>query len=210
MILRNAAEWHWSRTLVNIYVNSIVQFRKVIHISGVLIPFLASENLFGKKLMIALVVLGLAVFLVLEIFKKRLSRDTLLLVYRENEIKGFSIEPLSYIFSVLSLLSLSFFIHEKLCFAAIAILAAGDGVAGVIGRRYGRHRLSFNKDKSWEGSLSGFIAAVMTGFYYAGIIAIEGSVFGMLAGAVNKHDNIAVPYAALIAMVLAQWIAAMI
>lgn len=184
-----------------------MQFRKLIHISGVLIPFLADENLFGKKLMIALVVLGLAVYLVLEIFKKRLSRDTLLLVYRENEIKGFSIEPLSYIFSVLSLLSLSFFVDEKFCYAAIAILAAGDGVAGVIGRRYGRHRLSFNKDKSWEGSLSGFIAALLAGFYYAGPIAIMGSAFGMLAGAVNKHDNIAVPYAALIAMIMAQWIA---
>ncbi len=190
--------------------NSIVQFRKLIHISGVLIPFLAGENLFGKKLMIALVVLGLAVYLAIEIFKKRLSRDTLLLVYRENEIKGFSIEPLSYIFSVLSLLSLSFFIDEKLCFAAIAILAAGDGVAGVIGRRYGRHRLSFNKDKSWEGSLSGFIAALLTGFYYAGPMAIMGSAFGMLAGAVSKHDNIAVPYAALIAMIMAQWIATLI
>lgn len=187
-----------------------MQFRKLIHISGVLIPFLAGENLFGKKLMIALVVLGLAVFLVLEIFKKLLSRDTLLLVYRENEIKGFSIEPLSYIFSVLSLLSLSFFVDEKLCYAAIAILAAGDGVAGVIGRRYGRHRLSFNKDKSWEGSLSGFIAALLTGFYYAGPMAIMGSAFGMLAGAVSKHDNIAVPYAALIAMIMAQWIATLI
>ena len=190
--------------------NSIVQFRKLIHISGVLIPFLAGENLFGKKLMIALVVLGLAVYLAIEIFKKRLSRDTLLLVYRENEIKGFSIEPLSYIFSVLSLLSLSFFIDEKLCFAAIAILAAGDGVADLIGRKYGRHRLSFNMDKSWVGSFSGFAAAVITGFYYAGAIAIVGSVFGMLAGAVNKHDNIAVPYAALIAMILAQWIATLI
>jgi len=190
--------------------NSIVQFRKLIHISGVLIPFLAGENLFGKKLMIALVVLGLAVYLAIEIFKKRLSRDTLLLVYRENEIKGFSIEPLSYIFSVLSLLSLSFFIDEKLCFAAIAILAAGDGVADLIGRKYGRHRLSFNMDKSWVGSFSGFAAAVITGFYYAGAIAIVGSVFGMLAGAVNKHDNIAVPYAALIAMIMAQWIATLI
>ena len=187
-----------------------MQFRKVIHISGALIPFLAGENLFGKKLMIALVVLGLAAYLALEIFKKRLSRDTLLLFYRENELKGFSIEPLSYIFSVLSLLSLSFFIDETLCFAAIAILAAGDGVAGVIGRRYGKHRLSFNKEKSWEGSLSGFIAALLTGFYYVGTIAIVGSVFGMLAGAINKQDNFAVPYAALIAMVLAQWITAMI
>jgi len=155
--------------------------------------------------MIAVVILGLAAYLALEIFKKRLSRDMLLLVYRENELKGFSIEPLSYIFSVLSLLSLSFFVDEKLCYAAIAILAAGDGVAGVIGRRYGRHRLSFNKDKSWEGSLSGFIAALLTGFYYAGPIAIIGSAFGMLAGAVSKHDNIAVPYAGLISMLAIQY-----
>lgn len=160
--------------------------------------------------MIALVVMGLALYLVLETFKKRLSRDTLLLVYRDHELKSFSIEPLSYIISVLSLLFLSFFIDEKLCFAAIAILAAGDGVAGVIGRRYGRHKLYFNKNKSWEGSLSGFTAAVITGFYYASTIAIVGSVFGMLAGAVNKHDNIAVPYSALIAMVLAQWVIQMI
>lgn len=187
-----------------------MQFRKIIHISGVLIPFLAGNSLIGKNLTIALVIVGLVVYLAVEIFKTKLSRDILLMVYRENELKGFSIEPLSYIMSVLSLLFLSHFIDEKLCFAAIAILAAGDGVAGVIGRRYGRHRLSFNKDKSWEGSLSGFIAAVMTGFYYAGPIAIIGSAFGMLAGAVSKHDNIAVPYAALIAMVLAQLIATLI
>ncbi|MDD5615935.1 MAG: hypothetical protein PHH85_07005 [Candidatus Methanoperedens sp.] len=36
------------------------------------------------------------------------------------------------------------------------------------------------------------------------------NLFGMLAGAVSKHDNIAVPYAALIAMVLAQWIATLV
>ncbi|MDP2841034.1 MAG: hypothetical protein Q8O17_02005, partial [Candidatus Methanoperedens sp.] len=179
-------------------------------ISGALIPVLAGVDFLGKYLTVGLLVFGLAVYLFLETIKPKISPAILSLVYRENEIKSFSIEPLSYIFSVLSLLFLSFFVDEKLCFAAIAILAAGDGVAGVIGRRYGRHRLSFNKDKSWEGSLSGFIAAVMTGFYYAGTIAIVGSVFGMLAGAVNKHDNIAVPYAALIAMILAQWIATLI
>lgn len=187
-----------------------MQFRKVIHISGALIPVFAGDEFLGKNLTIGLLVFGLAVYLFLETIKPKISPAILSLVYRENELKGFSIEPLSYIFSVLSLLSISFFVYEKLCYAAIAILAAGDGVAGVIGRRYGRHRLSFNKDKSWEGSLSGFIAALFTSFYYAGPIAIIGSAFGMLAGAVSKHDNIAVPYAALIAMVLAQLIATLI
>ena len=183
-----------------------MQFRKVIHISGALIPVFAGDDFLGKNLTIGLLVFGLTVYLFLEAIKPKISPANLSLVYRENEIKGFAVEPLSYIISVISLLLISFFIDEKLCFAAIAILAAGDGFAGVIGRRYGRHRLSFNKDKSWEGSISGFIAASLTGFYFAGPIAIVGGAFGMMAGATNKHDNMAVPYAALIAMALAQWI----
>ena len=164
------------------------------------IPFLAGENVIGKSLTIALILFGFTVYIIIEAFKPRISRDILSLVYRENELASFSIEPLSYIIAVLSLLSLSFYIDEMICFAAIAILAAGDGFAGVIGRRYGKHRFSFNENKSWEGSLSGFIAAAITGFSYAGPIALAGSFFGMVAGAINKHDNIAVPFSALIAM----------
>lgn len=177
--------------------------RKVIHIGGVLIPIIS--GVIGKNQTILLVLLGLVVFLSIEAFKQKIPEAVLSLVYRENELKGFSIEPLSYFISVLSLLYLSFFIDEKICFAAIAILAAGDGFAGVIGRRYGRHRFSFNENKSWEGTLSGFVAASLTGFYFAGGIALVGSAFGMLAGAVNKHDNIAVPYAALAAMVVVRY-----
>lgn len=177
-----------------------MRLRKVIHISGIFIPVIAA--IIGKSLTVALVLSGFVVFLIIEALKPRIPRDILSLVYRENELNDFSIEPLSYFISILSLLSLSFFIDEKLCFAAIAILAAGDGVAGVVGRKYGRHRFSFNKNKSWEGTLSGFIAASLSGFYFAGGIALAGGAFGMMAGAVNKNDNIAVPYAALISMLL--------
>lgn len=182
-----------------------MQFRKVIHISGILIPVLAGDGILGKNMTIALILLGFVIYLAVEALKPKISRDILSLFYRDNELTGFSIEPLTYILSVLSLLSLSFFIDERICFAAIAILAAGDGFAGVIGRRYGKHRFQFNKNKSWEGSVSGFIAASVAGFYFAGALALAGSVFGMLAGAVNKHDNIAVPYAALVAMVLIRY-----
>ncbi|MGB8216669.1 MAG: hypothetical protein WCE94_05130 [Candidatus Methanoperedens sp.] len=180
-----------------------MQLRKIIHIGGVLIPVIAT--VIGKNQTIALLLSGFAVYLIIEVFKQKIPQHILSVVYRENELKGFSIEPLSYFISVLSLLYISFFIPEKICFAAIAILAAGDGFAGVIGRKYGRHRFSFNKNKSWEGTLSGFIAASLSGFYFAGGIALIGGVFGMLAGAVSKHDNITVPYAALAAMYLAQY-----
>lgn len=181
-----------------------MQLRKVFHISGVLVPVIAT--LIGKNQTINLVLAGFGFFIIIEALKPKIPAGILSIVYRENELDGFSIEPLSYFISLLSLLSLSFFIDEKICFAAIAILAAGDGVAGVMGRKYGRHRFSFNKNKSWEGTVSGLIAASLTGFYYAGEIAIAGSVFGMLAGAVNKNDNIAVPYAALVGMYLVQYV----
>lgn len=180
-----------------------MQLRKVIHISGVLLPVIAPA--IGKSQTMALVLSGFVVFLIIEALKQRIPQHILSMVYRENEFRDLSIEPLSYFVSVLSLLYLSFFIDEKICFAAIAILAAGDGFAGVVGREYGKHRFSFNKNKSWEGTLSGFVAASLTGFYFAGGIALVGSGFGMLAGAVNKNDNIAVPYAALAAMVVVRY-----
>ncbi len=182
-----------------------MQLRKVIHISGILIPVLARDDIFGKSQTIAIILFGFVVYLIIEALKPKISTDILSMVYREHELKGFSVEPLSYIISILSLLSLSFLIDEMICYAAIAILAAGDGFAGVIGRRYGKHKLSFNKNKSWEGSISGFAAASLAGFYFAGPIALIGSAFGMLADAVNKQDNIAVPYAAVISMFLVRY-----
>jgi dolichol kinase len=180
-----------------------MQLRKAIHIGGVLIPVIAT--VIGKNLTIALLLSVFVIYLLLESLKHKIPPHILSTVYRENELRDFSIEPLSYFISVLSLLYLSFFIDERICFAAIATLAAGDGIAGVMGRKYGRHRFPFNKNKSWEGTLSGFTAASLSGFYFAGGIALVGSAFGMLAGAVNKHDNIAVPYAALVAMVVVRY-----
>ncbi len=181
-----------------------MRLRKVLHISGIFIPVIA--GFIGKNLTIALLLSVFVVYLMLEALKQKIPSHILSIVYRENELKDFSIEPLSYFISVLSLLYLSFYIDERICFAAIAVLAAGDGFAGVVGRKYGRHRFSFNNNKSWEGTLSGFIAASLVGFYFAGGIALIGSAFGMLAGAVNKHDNIAVPYAALATMVVVRYV----
>ena len=177
-----------------------MQLRKVIHIGGVLVPVFAA--LIGKKETIILLLLILASFFIIEALKSKIPRDILAIFYRESELNTFSIEPLSYFISIISLLYLSFFLDEKICFASIAILAAGDGFAGVIGRKYGNHRLYFNKNKSWEGSISGFMAASLSGYYYAGWIALIGSASGMVAGALNKHDNIAVRYAALVAMMI--------
>lgn len=180
-----------------------MKLRKILHISGVFIPIIAINM--GKTKIITLIFLCIIIFLILEALKQKISKDILLLFYRKNELKGLSIEPLSYFISVLSLLYLSYFIDENICFAAIATLTAGDGVAGVIGKRYGRHKFFFNKKKSWEGTISGFIAASLYGFYFVGGIAIAGGAFGMLAGAISRNDNIVIPYSALAGMYLVRY-----
>jgi phytol kinase len=57
------------------------------------------------------------------------------------------------------------------------ILCGGDGLADLVGRRYGRRKLPHNPEKSWAGSgamfAGGFVlAAAMTAvFQRAGLIA---------------------------------------
>lgn len=178
--------------------------RKLVHISGVFLP--QACIIFGARPVLAAVLLLLLSFLAAEIAKPVIPRRLLLLFWRERELGSFAIEPFLYYISVIILLFLSEIVPVQ-AYAAIAILAVGDGFAGVIGKRYGRHRLQFNRNKSWEGTLSGFLLASGAGYYYAGIIAIAGSLFGMLAEALtNRFDNITVPCAALAAMLLIGWL----
>src|SRR5512139_3369619 len=71
--------------------------------------------------------------------------------------RGYPIGILIYPVSVL-LLILAFPARLDIAAGAWGILAAGDGAATLAGRRWGRHRLGWNPDKTVEGLLA-FIAA---------------------------------------------------
>ena len=79
---------------------------------------------------------------------------------REKDLElGFSPGMIAYPAMVL-LISLLFF-HQQIYLAiAWGAMAFGDGFAGVIGARYGRHTLSPYTKKTWEGS----IAFILFGF----------------------------------------------
>lgn len=93
-------------------------------------------------------------------------------------------------------------------------VAVGDPVAGIIGRRWGKHRLA--SGRSWEGSLSFVAASLALGVPY--LLVYEPSLGGLrvaamagaaaLAGAAVElfvdriDDNLAVPVAA----ALAAWV----
>ncbi|KAL3580117.1 hypothetical protein D5086_017952 [Populus alba] len=69
--------------------------------------------------------------------------------------------------------------------AAICNLCAGDGVADIVGRRFGRQKIPYNKNKSIAGSvamaLAGFLASVGFMCYFASFGYVEKS-WEMLLG----------------------------
>ncbi|XP_061957719.1 farnesol kinase, chloroplastic-like isoform X1 [Populus nigra] len=69
--------------------------------------------------------------------------------------------------------------------AAICNLCAGDGMADIVGRRFGRQKIPYNKNKSIAGSvamaLSGFVASVGFMYYFASFGYVQKS-WEMLLG----------------------------
>ncbi|HLV02551.1 MAG TPA: phosphatidate cytidylyltransferase, partial [Acidobacteriota bacterium] len=75
----------------------------------------------------------------------------------EERQRGFSTGKLTYALSVLGLILV---FHDKLYLAAATwgILAAGDSVSNLLGRRYGRRPLPYNPQKTLVGLLGFGIA----------------------------------------------------
>ena len=80
--------------------------------------------------------------------------------------RGYPLGILIYPVSVL-LLILAFPTRLDIAAAAWGILAIGDGAATLAGRRWGRHRLSWNPDKSLEGLLAFAVAGGAAAVFFA-------------------------------------------
>jgi dolichol kinase len=90
--------------------------------------------------------------------------------------------------------------------AAILVLALGDSVSTLVGRPLGRHPLPYNPEKSWEGSVGGFLASLLGAlFLVPSPLALLGAFAGMLVESLPLpiDDNVTIPAAAATAMVAA-------
>lgn len=111
---------------------------------------------------------------------------------------------------LLTLLLLVWVAPIPVALAAAGMLAFGDGFSALVGRAVGRHRIPYNRRKTWEGSLAGFLAglagalvllhwyAAATGNAYAGpsllLACTIGSAFAMFAESLPRfQDNVTVP-----------------
>ncbi|CAN1258299.1 Probable phytol kinase 1, chloroplastic, partial [Linum perenne] len=144
-------------------------------------------------------------------------------IYREL-LRG----PLYYVL-VLIVCTLVFWRESPVGIISVSIMCGGDGMADIIGRRFGSMKLPYNQDKSWVGSLSmflcGFVISIGMLYYYStmGYFEMEWSravpgvaLIALIATAMESipvtnvvDDNISVPLVSMIsACILEFWLLA--
>lgn len=177
--------------------------RKLVHLSGAAFAFIAWLN---PYLAVIGITAGLIAFFVLEALKHGINIPLLPSLYRDGERSAIAYEPLIYLASIASLLLISLFFLPQACYTAIIVLTLGDGVAGIVGRALGKHKLP-HSEKSWEGSLAGLAVAATVGIFFAGPLAIAGAAAGMAAEAYSQRlENLSVALSAFLAMAILTFI----
>ncbi|WP_462272524.1 hypothetical protein [Methanohalophilus sp.] len=174
--------------------------RKIVHMSGVAVPFIA--DIYGREYAALALASATLIFLIMEANKPAEKKWYVYsLLWRKREKQVFALDPLFYILSFFVLLGLSYFVNEGICYASMVVLALGDGVAPLIGH-LGRLKLP-GSCKTVEGTTGGIILSSIVGFYFVGVLAVVGSVAGMVTEcSISRHDNLFIPFAALMAMIL--------
>lgn len=78
--------------------------------------------------------------------------------------------PLYYVL-ILILSALVFWRESPIGVISLAMMCAGDGIADIIGRRYGSMKIPYNEHKSLAGSMSmlvfGFLVSIGMLYYYS-------------------------------------------
>jgi phytol kinase len=68
-----------------------------------------------------------------------------------------------------------FWRHSPVGILALMLMCGGDGLADVVGRRFGAARLPFSPEKSWAGSAAMFAGSFLFGFVFLVLFNIFGN-----------------------------------
>ena len=180
-------------------------FRESIHVSGIFVPVLA--GLFGIIPMVLLIFFVNAIYSISEL--ARLSGNSLPLISTitrnaasQAELYEFTAAPLYFAIGVLATLLL---FPAPISSAAIAIFVLGDSMASLFGGYISKKPLSFNKAKTLEGSVIGFIFAFVGGsIFISPWLALIGAAVAMAIESLPLpvNDNVLIPLFAGLALML--------
>ncbi|XP_027161342.1 probable phytol kinase 1, chloroplastic [Coffea eugenioides] len=149
--------------------------RKLVHIlSGLL--FMASWPMFststGARYFASLVPLINCLRLI--VYGLSLAKDEGLVnsVTREGKPEELLRGPLYYVM-ILILSAIFFWRDSPVGVVSVSMMCGGDGIADIMGRRFGSLKLPYNQQKSWAGSLSmfvfGFLISIGMLYYFSAL-----------------------------------------
>ena len=171
-------------------------FRETIHGCGFFIPLLCIYlGLYAVALFIFIITLLYVMSELARMERKNLPilSSITLKAATQSELYEFATAPIFFALGILLTLLLFPFPASS---AAIAIFALGDSTASIFGRIYGRKTLPFNKGKTLEGSMIGFVFALLAGtFYTIPFKSLVGAVVAMVVecSPLPLNDNLVTP-----------------
>jgi HAD superfamily phosphoserine phosphatase-like hydrolase len=171
--------------------------RATIHMGGFFIP-IASLYLLNRYAIAFLIFLATLLYITSEFARmegRHLPITSMITLNAANksEINEFITAPIFYATGIMMALIL---FSEPVGYASIAILTLGDGFAELVGRKIGIHSYPYNKGKSLEGSIFGFIVASMgASLFVSPLKALLGAVIGMFVESLPTpvNDNLTIP-----------------
>nr|XP_043631877.1 phytol kinase 1, chloroplastic [Erigeron canadensis] len=193
--------------------------RKLVHIlSGLL--YMGSWPLFSgstdARYFAALVPLLNCARLLVHGFSLVTNEDLIKSVTREGKPEELLKGPLYYVL-MLIVCSLFFWRESPVGVLALSMMCGGDGIADIMGRRFGTHKIPYNLQKSWCGSISmfivGFLISIGMLYYFSifgyleldwsstiervALVALVATLVESLPTKGGIDDNISVPLASM-------------
>jgi len=117
-------------------------------------------------------------------------------IYRKEEMYNTS----TLIYTLSGMFFTVYLFEKKIALLAILFLTFGDGFAALVGERWGRHKISANSKKSWEGTAANFISCMLAGLIFSRFYDI--SLLTIFIGSLSvtiiellprTKDNIVIP-----------------
>ncbi|KAK8552747.1 hypothetical protein V6N12_041323 [Hibiscus sabdariffa] len=182
--------------------------RKLVHIfSGLL--FAISWPIFSNAIEARLVTQGLS---------SANDQSLIKSVTREGDPKELLRGPLYYVVTLM-LCTLLFWRESPVGLISLGMMCGGDGVADIMGRKFGSAKIPYNQGKSWVGSISmfvfGFFISIGMVCYYSALgyfqldwgdtvqrvalVSLVATVVESLPISNLLDDNISVPLASMLA-----------
>jgi dolichol kinase len=188
--------------------------RQVTHALGILTILVI--QIFGRfisAILVGILIIFLTLLGYYRLNRERLSKYKLKVLDEieemlEKEIKGFE-RGREFPFHGAIMFYIGAFIAivlfpEFASSAAIAVLALGDSMSTLVGKRYGKYKLLFNKNKTIEGSLAFLVTAFIVLIFFTNPVnALAVALIAMFVEALPKlSDNLTIPIAVGLLMVL--------